>query len=812
MAESVNAVALNEMNSTASAPSDGEGVDQKVSQTAPQSLDVYMYDGDNPDTWWKGMNVSMLDEESGQTKIVGKVNGVQPTHILVDGIDQNKNEARVTQHEDGDDAPPADKQQENIPEPKSYARSKLVPTTLTKPMPTFAYIRAKGCKAYCQNRVEFSPAQLGVEVLAGLTVAFALVPEAVSFALLAKLPATVGLFAAFWVGAIASIFGGRPGMISGATGAMAAVMPGYVTRYCVHPNPANGICPLEDRGVQFIFLAVMFCGVAQALCGVLHVPALLRLLPHTAMVGFVDGLAIVIGWAQFEFFMVDHKWVKGLTALYMSLEVIFSMAIIALWGPCVNDKVPGPLVALIVMTAVHWIAGFDSPTIRSFAREGGGDGLSAEFEMPHLPYICELNCTSNCTIPAAVCTGFGGYDWELVGNALELGLILCAIGLIESLMTLTLVDQITGTEGSPIRECLGQGLANVMSGLFQSMGGCAMIGQTMINIGAGSKMRVSGTVAAFVLLLIVLVGEPIIELIPLGSLVGVMFMVVVHTFDWKTFEYLFVLPFGDSITIILVTALAVTTNLAFAVGLGVVCQALVFSWAARSSTKLLSKKCYVDANTKEATVCYTIVGPLFFGSAQGFLSHFEDLSLQPKNVVIRLQNVHVFDSTGYEALEHLAQTAKQLNKDARIYFSQNMKSPLHRHGEFMEHVEYHGDGVYHYPPHCCSAFSQCVGCLDKPRACWCGAYRNTLSAIHHGLCGCMDRRRRCCHATISRCCKCPCGIAWANKHFGPKKDDNKSFRLNGFDEDELLNREPMLRHSHKIAVSGGPISDIIAEL
>lgn len=259
----------------------------------------------------------------------------------------------------------------------------------------YQHLRKYGCKKFCLERERwYSPncGQYVTELLAGLTVAFACVPEAVSWALIASLPASIGVLAAFWIGAVTAIFGGRPAMISGATGSMAAVMPPYIDQYCINQNDVNGQCPTDDRGAQFIFLSVIFCGMFQFIFGAIRLPdVLLRLLPHTAVIGFVNGLAIIIGKAELHFFEEDHKYISGAKAAFMSMEVLISVLIQILWPRLVTDRVPGPLMSMIVVTAIHWIAGLDTPTVESYARQGNGNN-----------YCCHYCCLAKKNSPPSI--------------------------------------------------------------------------------------------------------------------------------------------------------------------------------------------------------------------------------------------------------------------------------------------------------------------------------------------------------------------------------------------------------------------------
>ncbi|MBX2834711.1 MAG: SulP family inorganic anion transporter, partial [Micavibrio sp.] len=378
------------------------------------------------------------------------------------------------------------------------------------------------------------------EILSGLTVALALVPEAVAFAFVAQVEPLVGLYAAFIVCFITAAFGGRPGMISGATGALAVVMVGLVV----------------EHGVQYLFATVVLMGILQLLFGIFRLGKFIRLVPHPVMLGFVNGLAIVIGLAQLTQFKIagangEMEWLAS-TPLYIMLALVAgTMAVIYLGGKYIK-AIPAPLLGILVISLI--VIGFDIDVARVGDMASIKGGLPS-FAIPQVPLNME---TFNIILPYA--------------------LVLAAIGLIESLLTLNLVAEMTETKGGASRECLAQGAANVVTGFFGGMGGCAMIGQSMINVKSGGRTRVAGVVAALFLLAFILFASGLIEQIPLAALVGVMFMVVIGTFAWETFKILHRVPAYDAFVIILVTGVTVATDLAIAVIVGVIISALVFAW------------------------------------------------------------------------------------------------------------------------------------------------------------------------------------------------------------------------------------------
>ena len=382
-----------------------------------------------------------------------------------------------------------------------------------------------------------TPMQAKTDILSGLTVALALVPEAVAFAFVAGVEPLVGLYAAFIVGLITAVFGGRPGMISGATGALAVVMVALVA----------------NHGVQYLFATVVLMGLLQVGAGVFRLGKFMRLVPHPVMLGFVNGLAIVIFLAQMEHFKtVDssghHVWMTGVTLLITLGLVALTMLLIWI-TPKITRAIPAPLVAIGLVATLVIMFDIPVPRVDDLASVKGG---LPKFSVPIVPFNLE---TFLIIFPYA--------------------LILAAIGLIESLLTLNLVGDITGKKGGASQECLAQGGANIVTGFFGGMGGCAMIGQSMINVNSGGRTRLAGISAAIFLLIFILFASGIIDLIPLAALVGVMFMVVIGTFAWQSIRLMGKIPMSDILVIIVVTAVTVYSDLATAVIVGVIISALV---------------------------------------------------------------------------------------------------------------------------------------------------------------------------------------------------------------------------------------------
>ena len=469
------------------------------------------------------------------------------------------------------------------------------------------------------------------DILSGLTVALALVPEAVAFAFVAGVDPLVGLYGAFMMGLITALFGGRPGMISGATGAMAVVMV-----HLIQKGNEVGLSladPVDNLGLQWLFITLLIVGGIQVLAGVLRLGKFVRLIPHPVMLGFVNGLAIVIFLSQLGLFKEridgDMQYMTGTTLWTMLGLVALTMGI--MFGlPKLTKKIPAALTAIIVVAAITILGKLDVSTVGSFIREGGGSGLKGglpTFQIQLFSLFETLN----------------GH-WNLI---ISTAFILAAVGLIESLMTLTLVDELTETRGSGNRECVAQGGANILNGLFGGMGGCAMIGQSIINVNSGGRGRLSGTIAAIALLCFILFASPLIEQIPIAALVGVMFMVVIGTFAWSSFRILHKIPLTDAIVLIAVSAITVWQDLAIAVIAGVIMSALSFAW--KNAKMIRARKRFKEDGTK----VYEIWGPLFFGSIQNFNSKF-DVKNDPDKVEIDFIESQVTDHSGIEALESLA--------------------------------------------------------------------------------------------------------------------------------------------------------------
>ena len=498
------------------------------------------------------------------------------------------------------------------------------------------------------------------DVLSGLTVALALVPEAVAFAFVAGVDPLIGLYAAFMIGLITSIFGGRPGMISGATGALAVVMVSLVAR-----GNAMGV-EGDELGLYYLFMTVILMGVIQVLAGVFKLGKFVRLIPHPVMMGFVNGLAIVIFLSQLSMFMTSENgemvWMQGASLFTMVALVALTMFI--MFGlPQITKKLPEALVAILVVSAIVIFGNLDVATVGSFIRDGGGQGLQGGLPLPQWEIFDKI------PMNLATLKFIGPY-----------ALILAAIGLIESLMTLNLIDELTESRGNSNRECIAQGGANIITGLFGGMGGCAMIGQSIINIKGGGRGRLSGIVAALALLAFILFASGLIEQVPIAALVGVMFMVVFGTFAWSSFRIINKIPRTDVFVLILVSSMTVFFDLAIAVISGVIVSALVFSW--ENAKRIRARK-----RTKEdGTKVYEIWGPLFFGSITAFNDKF-DVKNDPKSVEVDFIESRISDHSAIEAIFNLVTKYKQEDKKIHLkHLSEDCKILLHKSSPIFKEV------------------------------------------------------------------------------------------------------------------------------
>ncbi|WP_369998171.1 SulP family inorganic anion transporter [Winogradskyella sp.] len=465
------------------------------------------------------------------------------------------------------------------------------------------------------------------EILSGITVAIALIPEAVAFAFIAGLSPLVGLYAAFVMGLVTSVFGGRPGMISGATGAVAVVI----------------VALAKSHGVEYIFATVILAGIIQVLAGVFKLGKLMRLVPLPVVYGFVNGLAIIIFMSQLDQFKdTSGNWLTG-NSLYIILGLVL-LTMFIIWGlPKLTKAFPASLAAILIIFGIVTAFGIDTKTVGDMASIKGG---FPPFNIPDIAYNIE---TLKLIFPYAA--------------------IVAGVGLIESLLTLELIDEITETRGRTNKEAVAQGIANMTSGLFSGMGGCAMIGQSLINISNGARARLSGIVASIGLLIFVMFGASLIEKLPMAALTGLMIMVAIGTFEWVSFKVINKYPKSDIIVGMLVALITVVLhNLALAVLIGVVIAALVFSW---DNAKRIRARKHID---EKGIKHYEIYGPLFFGSVKTFNDKF-DLSNDPDEIIVDFKESRIADMSAIEAVNKLTERYHKVGK--KVYIT-NLSSSSHK--------------------------------------------------------------------------------------------------------------------------------------
>ncbi len=457
-----------------------------------------------------------------------------------------------------------------------------------------------------------------IEILSGLTVAMALVPEAVAFAIIADLSPLTGLYAAFVVGLVTAVLGGRPGMISGATGAIAVVLVALV----------------KSHGVEYIFATVILAGIIQTAVGFLRLGKLIRLVPHPVILGFVNGLAIIIFMSQIAQFQdKEGQWLQGTSLYIFGALVLVTMLIIA-FLPKLSKAIPASLVAILTVFAIVTFGGIDTKTVGDIA------SIKGSFPPFHIPDI--------------------SFSWETLFVIFPYAAIVAGVGLIESLLTLNIVDEITETRGRGNKEAVAQGLANILSGLFSGMGGCAMIGQSLINVSNGARARLSGIVAALMLLVFVMFASNLIEQVPMAALTGLMMMVAIGTFEWASLKTFNRMPKSDIFVMVMVTLVTVFLhNLALAVIIGVIIAALVFAWD--NAKRIRARKRIDEQGVKH----YEIYGPLFFGSVTAFNEKFDVLS-DPEEVVINFAESRVVDMSAIEALHKITERYHKVGKKVHL--------------------------------------------------------------------------------------------------------------------------------------------------
>lgn len=472
------------------------------------------------------------------------------------------------------------------------------------------------------------------EILSGITVALALVPEAIAFAMIPGFSPLTGLYAAFVMALITSVFGGRPGMISGATGAVAVIFIGLILEL---KNHFADISPTQI--LNYVFATVIIAGILQIITGLLKLGKFIRLVPHPVMFGFVNGLAIIIFMAQFPNFY--QKGTSNLleTSAFTMMLGLTMLTMLIIWGlPKLTKAVPSSLVAILVVSAL--VIGFGIDTMTVADTMNAGETIKGGFpplSIPTIPFTLE---TFKIIFPYAA--------------------IVAGVGLIESLLTLNIVDEITDTRGNSNKECIAQGSANILSGFLSGMGGCAMIGQSLINTSAGARARLSGITAAVMLLFFIMFGSSFIEKLPMAALVGLMFMVAIGTFEWASFKTFKKMPNSDVVVMVLVTLItAITHNLAVAVLSGVIIAALAYSW---ENAKRIRARKYTD---NQGIKHYEIFGPLFFGSTTAFAEKF-DIQNDPKEIIIDFAESRVADMSGIEALNKITERYAKVGKKVHL--------------------------------------------------------------------------------------------------------------------------------------------------
>ncbi|WP_044403304.1 SulP family inorganic anion transporter [Lacinutrix sp. Hel_I_90] len=503
------------------------------------------------------------------------------------------------------------------------------------------------------------------DVLAGITVSLAMIPEVVAFAFVAQIDPLVALSGAFIIGLITAIFGGRPGLISGAAGAVAVI---FVTM--IAEGHTKGMLfdqPIDNMGYFYLLACVILMGVIQIGAGVFKLGRFVRLIPHSVMMGFVNGLAIVIFWAQVKMFThkkvaVSKDGVKEYISTYMQGEELYMMiglvalTMLIIWLlPKLTKKIPASLTAILITTFIVVFSGIEVNTVGSYIIEGGGTGLKGEFPTPNMELWQNLP-----------------FNMDTLTFILPFAFLAASVGLIESLMTLNLVDELTETRGNGNKECIAQGAGNIMSGLFGGTGGCGMIGQTVININAGGRGRLSGIMTALTLLTFILFTDKLIEQVPIAALVGVMFMMVIETFAWSSFRIMRKIPKTDAFVLVIVSAVTVIYDLAIAVFVGVIISALVFAW--ENAKKIRARKRVKEDGTK----VYEIWGPLFFGSITAFNDKF-DAKNDPDRVEIDFVESRVSDHSALEAIFNLVEKYEAEGKSIKLkHLSEDCKELLYK--------------------------------------------------------------------------------------------------------------------------------------
>lgn len=511
------------------------------------------------------------------------------------------------------------------------------------------------------------------DVLAGITVSLAMIPEVVAFAFVAQIDPLVALSGAFIIGLITAIFGGRPGLISGAAGAVAVIFVAMIAEG--HSKGMLFDTPIDNMGYFYLLACVILMGIIQVFAGVLKLGKFVRLIPHPVMMGFVNGLAIVIFWAQVKMFthkslQVSKEGVNEYVSTFMQgTELYIMIGLVALtmtiiWViPKITKKIPASLTAILITTLIVVFSGLEVSTVGSYIIEGGGKGLKGEFPTPNLELWQNLP-----------------FNLDTLRFIFPFAILAASVGLIESLMTMNLVDELTETRGNGNKECIAQGAGNIVSGLFGGTGGCGMIGQTVININAGGRGRLSGIMMAITLLTFILFTDKFIEQVPIAALIGVMFMMVIETFAWSSFRILKKIPKSDAFVLITVSAVTVIFDLAIAVFVGVIISALVFAW--ENARRIRARKRFKEDGTK----IYEIWGPLFFGSIATFNEKF-DIKNDPIKVEIDFIEARISDHSAIEAIFALVEKYQAANKQIILkHLSEDCKVLLYKASPIFKDV------------------------------------------------------------------------------------------------------------------------------
>jgi len=511
------------------------------------------------------------------------------------------------------------------------------------------------------------------DILAGITVSLAMIPEVVAFAFVAQIDPLVALSGAFIIGLITAIFGGRPGLISGAAGAVAVIFVAMIAEG--HSKGMLFDTPIDNMGYFYLLACVILMGIIQVFAGVLKLGKFVRLIPHPVMMGFVNGLAIVIFWAQVKMFthkslQVSKEGVNEYVSTFMQgTELYIMIGLVALtmtiiWViPKITKKIPASLTAILITTLIVVFSGLEVSTVGSYIIEGGGEGLKGEFPTPNLELWQNLP-----------------FNLDTLRFIFPFAILAASVGLIESLMTMNLVDELTETRGNGNKECIAQGAGNIVSGLFGGTGGCGMIGQTVININAGGRGRLSGIMMAITLLTFILFTDKFIEQVPIAALIGVMFMMVIETFAWSSFRILKKIPKSDAFVLITVSAVTVIFDLAIAVFVGVIISALVFAW--ENARRIRARKRFKEDGTK----IYEIWGPLFFGSIATFNEKF-DIKNDPIKVEIDFIEARISDHSAIEAIFALVEKYQAANKQIILkHLSEDCKVLLYKASPIFKDV------------------------------------------------------------------------------------------------------------------------------